>query len=104
MKKIFVPTLAFVLSTSYAQAQSSSTPTESDDAKASHASGGPGGTVGAMETYVYGLATSPEDVSRQQNGLNTAAEGGGLLTGRSAIRSGYASGTVGSAPGDTQGR
>ena len=105
MTKIFGSTaLALVLSTALVHAQSSLTSPGSSDYRATHVTSGAGGTVGAMETYVYGIATSSEDVNRQQNGLNTGAEGGGLLRGRSTIRARYTAGTVGSTPGETQGR
>ncbi len=105
MTKIFGSTaLALVLSTTLVHAQSSAASTGSSDNRATHATSGAGGTVGAMETFSYGIATSSEDVSRQQNGLNTGAEGGGLLQGRSTIRARYTAGTVGATPGETVGR
>jgi hypothetical protein len=58
------------------------------------------GTVGAMSQHARGIATSAEDVAMQQEGRSTAAEGGVVLTSRTASQAvGQSAGTVGAAPG-----
>ena len=99
MTKTALSAIALVLAAGMAQAQG----LETDPA--AHAPGGPGGTVGAMESAVYGIATSPQDVALQQRGMTTAAEGARSLRSRpSAEAASYAPGTVGAAPGSTPGR
>ncbi len=102
MTKTIFSGLALVLSIGLAQAQDVE---RNDAAKAAHAPGGPGGTVGAMESFSYGIATSAQDVVLQQQGMTTAAGGGRPLQGRSVIEvTAYAPGTVGATPGSASGR
>lgn len=101
MIKTTLSILALALSMGVASAQSVETNRHHTDAdvRAAHMGGSPG-TVGAMEAYVYGIATSPNDVVLQQEGRSTAAEGAQpIRNAPHAVSSGYAPGTVGAAPG-----
>lgn len=101
MIKTTLSILALALSMGVASAQSVETnPARAHaDMRAAHAGGAPG-TVGAMEAYVYGIATSPNDVVLQQEGRSTTAEGAQPIRNAGpAVSSGYAPGTVGAAPG-----
>ena len=58
------------------------------------------GTTGAMNNTAGGVATSPQDVQRQQEGKDTAAQGGEKRPGvMGADPSKHSPGTVGATPG-----
>ncbi|GBD47205.1 hypothetical protein [Methylopila sp. Yamaguchi] len=57
-------------------------------------------TTGAMNNTSGGVATSPQDVQRQQEGKDTAAQGGEKRPGATSVDpSKHSPGTVGATPG-----
>lgn len=95
--KTAITAAAFFLSAGIAQAQGLGNPTE-------HIQSGDG-TVGAMQAYTSGTATSPDDVMQQQRGRTAAAQGSPFQRNRVGVKAVfYAPGTVGAAPGSSDGR
>ena len=95
--KIALTAVALVLSVGIAQAQ--------DLAKAAEHMQSGEGTVGAMQAYTAGAATSPDDVLRQQRGTTVVAQKRPLQADRVGVKAVfYAPGTVGAAPGSADGR
>lgn len=109
MKTIALSALALTLALGGAHAQSpaqTQTTSRSDvDSAASDRSGGVAknhspGTVGAMDLVSKGIATSADDVERQQEGRSTASEGAATLGRQPATQAyGQSPGTVGATPG-----
>ena len=99
MTKTTFAALAFVLSTGLAHAQS----VDVAAVRAAHEAGGPPGTVGAMASATYGIATSAQDVELQQRGMTTMAQGAQPIVEMGSARKVETAGTVGSAPGSTPG-
>ena len=95
--KTTLSTVAFFLSVGVAQAQGNAVVTDrlqSGD-----------GTVGAMQSFTSGTATSPDDVVLQQRGMATAAQAALPRHNHTSVDPvSYAPGTVGAAPGTTNGR
>lgn len=114
MKTVALSALALALALGGAYAQSPA-PTQttlgsSVDNAASDQIGGAAknpspGTVGAMDLVSKGIATSADDVARQQEGRSTASEGAVTLDRQPATQAhGQSPGTVGATPGSELGR
>lgn len=98
MFKIAISTLAMVLPLSAAFAQDNN----SSEVDLTRLTINSPGTVGAMDTVVRGIATSPEDVVLQQEGHRTASEGAGQVREGALVSAvGHSAGTVGATPGNT---
>jgi len=102
--KTILAALALGLTVGAAHAQSVDAGRKSStvDATTAYYTGGSPGTVGAMNAVVNGVATSPQDVVRQQQGRGTMADGSRTLNVPAVETAGYAPGTVGAAPGANQ--